>query len=286
MVVQFNTFIPVIWIDVAAAIVVLIIVVGAVYKLRRWLKVVPSGLFRDAKKYIGASGLFGIFFSELGNRVLAQKKVLTDSRTRRAVHLMMFWGFLGLGFATVWDDVFYRNGVLPSPTSFSNLGNIIGNIAGAVLLIGMSVVVLRYAAVEKFKNSYKGDIGFLTFLYLATITGFATELSRFSSGPFADAIYLLHLGFIGALFVSAPFTHFFHALLTPIMRYVEAIHTKLMSKQVDSYPFYRRLQMADMAEEIRAGNAPATFPAWLESRIHKEKNTEQKSDTQNKQTVE
>ncbi|HZW56590.1 MAG TPA: hypothetical protein VFF30_09900 [Nitrososphaerales archaeon] len=267
MVVQFNSIFPVLWVDVAAAVTVLIIALGVVYKLRRWIRVLPSGLIRDAKKYIGSSGLVGLFFSELGNRVLIQRNVLTDSKSRKIIHLMIFWGFLGLAFATVWDDIFFRNGTLPSPGSLENFGNIIGNIGGVVLLIGIAAVVLRYAAVEKFRKNYKGDLFFLAFLYLATITGFATEVSRFSTDPFADINYLIHLGFIGALFITAPFTHFFHALLTPIMRYAERIHTRLVAKGADTYPFYRKMQMADLAEDIRSGATPPTFPVWLESGI-------------------
>ena len=264
--VQFNGLVPVVWIDILAVVVVMVIVFGVVYRFAFWVKVVPSGFFSEAKRYITTRGLVSLFFSELANRVFAQRKVLNDSKVRRTTHLMIFWGFLGLAFATVWDDVFFHDGSLPVPFSFDNLGNIVGNVSGFILLLGLTVVVLRYAFVGKFKGSAKGDLIFLIILYLATITGFATELTRFtgSTASLTYSNYLVHLGFVAALLLSAPFTHFFHALLTPFMRYVERIQDVLFQKGVTRYPFQKKTAMASLAEDVRDGKTKATYPSWLD----------------------
>lgn len=263
MVVQFNQFIPVIVVDVGAAIVVVILGLGLVYKIRRSLKVVPPGLFRDARTHMKSSGMLRLLLAELAGRVLAQKDILTDSRTRRITHLLVFWGFLGLALATVWDDIFFNQGTLPSPFSVDNFGNIVGNIGGALVLAGMTVIILRYLTVDRFKDSWKGDMVFLSTLYVATLTGFAAEVTRFSSDSFAFANYAVHLTFVAVLIAAAPFTHFFHAMLTPIMRYVGRIQDILASKGVSKYPYYKKLAMVDLAEDVRSDKTNPLYPQWL-----------------------
>lgn len=265
-IVQFNGFIPVYLIDYAAAIVVVMLAIGLSYRLRYWVKTLPARLFHEARTHIHFSGMVGIFFSELGQRVLIQRLVFRDSRSRWAIHLMVFWGFVGLAFATVWDDIFYRSGVLPAPFTLENFGNVVGNVAGALTLAGLVLIILRYTFVSEFKRSYKGDLTFLALLFLTTLTGFATEIARFSAANVADINYAVHLILVGLLLVTAPFTHFFHALLTPFMRYVGRVDDVLTSKGINSYPFYRKLQMARLADDIHSGKAVPTYPTWLKRR--------------------
>jgi len=264
--IQFEQTFPVDLVDYAGYIVAVVAVVGLVYKFRSWAKTLPSGFFREARAYLHWSGMTTMFFSELVHRVLRQRLVFRDSVTRRIIHLMVFWGFVGLVFATLWDDVFYKSGSIPTPFTTQNFGNVVGNIAGAVLLIGLIAIVVRYAIVTEFRKNYKGDLVFLTLLFLTTLTGFATELSRFSTSGVAFTIYAAHLIFIGALFLAAPFTHFFHALLAPFMRYVGRINDTLTDRGVNPYPFYRKLQMANQADDIRAGKSAETYPYWLEKK--------------------
>lgn len=254
-----------------ALFVVLVIIGGLIYKFRVWIKVVPKGLFNDSRRVIGIKGLISLFFSELANRVLAEKEVLNDSRTRRATHLMVFWGFLGLAFATVWDDIFFHQGPLPTPFSLGNPGNIVGNIGGLLVLVGMTVMVLRYALVSKFSKAAKGDISFLVVLYFAAVSGFVTEFARFSGGGIAISAYTIHLALVFALLITAPFTHFFHAILTPFLRYVEEIQKILIKKGVIRYPYYRKAAMSNLAVNIKENEAAPTYPNWIDE-IRKKEN--------------
>ena len=100
---------------------------------------------------------------------------------------------------------------------------------------------------DRFKDSWKGDEIRLSTLHVASLTGFATEITRYSSDPFEYANYVVHLAFVAVLIAAAPFTRFFHAVLTPLMRCVGRVQDVLASKGVASYPYYKKLAMVDLA---------------------------------------
>ena len=271
MVIQFNDLIPVYLIDYAAAIIVAAILLGLVYKFRQWFLTVPTGLFHEASRKVGGSRLVSLFFSELANSVLLQRKVINDSKSRWATHFLVFWGFLGLGFATVWDDVFFHEGALPAPFSLDNFGNIVGNIAGLMAITGLTVMLGRYLFVSKFKNS-KGDMFFFLTLYVAIITGFITEFSRYSGASIPTyTAYVVHLAIVGALLISAPFTHFFHSILTPLMRYIERTRSALQPKEGLNYAGDRYAAMTEISERVKSGDKPPTKPNWLKEEESKDK---------------
>ncbi len=262
--IQFNGFLPVYIIDYAAIVVVIIVALGIIYKFRAWLRTVPPGFFHEASTLLGSSRVVSDFFYELGNRVVAQKKVITDSKSRWLTHFLVFWGFIGLAIATVWDDIFFRNGTLPPPFSFANPGNVIGNVAGAMALVGASIIAGRYLFVEKFKNAGRGDMVFFFVLYLAIITGFLTEFMRFAGAQFPTLVtYSIHLVVVGALLVTAPFTHFFHAILTPFMRFIERLRSGIQSKKGPFYSGDRYSEMTKTSELVKSGQEKPLVPDWL-----------------------
>jgi len=264
MTIQFSDFLAVWIIDYVAAAIVLIVIIGVIYKFRRWIRTVPSGLFHDASTLLGGSKVVSIFFSELGNRVIAQKNLITDSKSRWVIHFLVFWGFVGLAVATVWDDVFYHQGAMPPPFSLEKPGNIIGNIAGAMAFIGASAMAGRYLFVKKFKNAGRGDMVFFFTLYLAIITGFITEFARFSGAQFPTFVsYAIHLIIVAALLATAPFTHFFHALLTPFMRYMEHLRIAILGKRGPYYIGDRYSEMTMTSELVKSGQEKPTVPVWL-----------------------
>lgn len=268
--IQFNTLISVPTLDYISIIFVLVVLVGVIYRFRLWLRNVPQGFFHYARTSLGYGKLASLFSSELVNRVVAERNVITDSKARWLSHFLVFWGFIGLAIATVWDDVFYHQGNLPSPFSLQNPGNIIGNIACLMAIVGTTMMLGRYLFVPKFKENRRGDTIFFIILYIALLTGFATEFTRYSGSSMpANASYLIHLAIVGALFISAPFTHFFHALLTPFARYVERIRFALLAKRGDAYLGDRFLEMTKSSESVKAGSVAATRPAWLSSKQDK-----------------
>ena len=271
--IEFNTLISVQVLDYFALISVMIVVVGIIYKFRLSIRTVPTGFFHDARTTLGFGKLVSLFSSELVNRVVAERNVITDSKSRWLSHFLVFWGFIGLAVATVWDDVFYHQGNLPPAFSLQNPGNIIGNIAGLMAIVGTTMMLGRYLFVQKFKDIGKGDVFFFSTLYVALVTGFLTELTR-SLGASMPAYvsYTIHLAIVGALFISAPFTHFFHALLTPFMRYVERIRVALQTRRGDTYIGDRFLTMSKSSEAIKSGSVAPTRPAWLSNDQDKKEN--------------
>ncbi len=259
--VELRDFMPVVTVEAASIIVMALIVVGLVYRYKQWVKVVPTNLLADARRHLGLGGLLGIFFSELVDRVALQKDVVTDSRLRWLTHFMVFWGFVGLAFATSWVFLFYGDGSTRPP---SDLGKIVGNVGGVLVLVGTSVMLLRYAFVGKYRGGRRGDIVFLVLICLATLTGFTTEIARVLEAEFlAYTNYAVHLLFVIGLLVTAPFTHFFHALLVPLARCVDRAHVALMSKGFRTTLDYRKLSMAELSEYVSSGKAPAAYPDWL-----------------------
>ena len=267
--IQFSPAVPVSIIDLAAIFAVVIVAIGVSYRLRNWLRVVPSEVFKDATKHIRTGGLVRMFFSELSSGVLLQRAVFTNSKSRLVTHLMVFWGFVCLAIATVWDDLFFRNGILPPPFSLRNIGNLIGNVGGVLLVAGITIMVIRYAVVKEFKENSKGDLSFLLVMYFAGITGFLTEFSRYSIASIAYTNYAIHLALVAALLICAPFTHFFHAVSTPLLRYIERIQIALGAKGVDRYPYYRRETMSDLANSIREDETSPVNPSWLDAKDEK-----------------
>ena len=222
--------------------------------------------------------MFSLFFSELGNRVIGQRNVITDSKIRWVTHFLVFWGFIGLAIATVWDDVFYHQGAMPPPFSLSNPGNIIGNIGGAMALLGTTGIFVRYLLVNKYKNSGRGDTVFFITLYIAIITGFVTEFARYSGAQLPTyASYSIHLAFVAVLLGSAPFTHFFHSILTPFMRYVERIRISIQGKKGPYYMGDRYSEMSKISELVRSGQTAPTKPTWLKGSMTEEENSTKKS---------
>ena len=265
---NFNSFIPVVLIDYVAIVILIAVLIGVTYKFTKWKSTIPRGLFGEGKKVVGSSGIAKIFFSELLNRVLTQKGVINDSKARLATHLLVFWGFLGLAFATVWDDVFFHGGVLPPPLSLSNPGNIVGNFAGVSLLVGLLVMIARYSFVKKFQGERRGDLTFLVLLFIVTLSGFATEIIRFTGGWLEFGNYAFHLAVVTALLVTAPFTHFFHAILTPFQRYYQRIHSSIMTANFTGD--LRRKDMLKVAEDTMTKNSGSqTYPEWLRKRESK-----------------
>lgn len=168
---------------------------------------------------------------------------------------------------------------LPPPFSPANPGNIIGNVGGALVVIGATVMIVRYLVVPKFAQNPKGDMFFFIFLYVAVLSGFATEFSRYFGLVVPTfTIYLVHLVIVGALLISAPFTHFFHAVQVPFLRFVDRVHAALIAKAKDTLldkretfkPDFRRLVMTDQAVEAGTNAENTKFPSWLEREGSKE----------------
>jgi citrate/tricarballylate utilization protein len=135
------------------------------------------------------------------------------SAVRRAYHALTFWGlmsdFVSTTLAFIYQDFFHR---LP-PYELTTTPVIFGSIGGVALLIGTGGLIyykLR-SDVEPAATGASGmDYVFLVTLGLTALTGLLTLIFRATSAM--GSILVLHLACIAALFISAPYGKFVHAV--------------------------------------------------------------------------
>jgi quinone-modifying oxidoreductase subunit QmoC len=133
-------------------------------------------------------------------------------RGRYLGHLATFWGFLGLagvstvvGFATMF-------GVMHTPLPQSNVLKILGNLSGAVAVVGVLLLLSdRLRDPAKRAASTYFDWFFVWTLSGVIGTGALIQFLRLAQAtPWMFVWYFVHLVLIFALFVSAPYTKFAH----------------------------------------------------------------------------
>ena len=216
-----SEYIPVWLVELGGYLVLAAVIIGVAYRFASWRRVLPETLVQRAKEH-GAAALARHFFSVLLRRVILQRGIINDSKARLSAHHAMFWGFLLCGAATT---LVFALGIAEKARTFADYPKVIGNVGGIFLLIGGTYILLRLIAREEFRRERRlGDFVFFGSLYITTITGFTTQYLRMNNlVELAVSSYVIHLASAALLLGAAPFTHFFHALLTPAMRLLEEL---------------------------------------------------------------
>ena len=137
-----------------------------------------------------------------------------QERGRYIGHLATFWGFLGLagvstvvGFATMF-------GVMETPLAQTNPLKILGNASGLAAIVGV-VLLLADRVRDPIKRAASTyfDWFFVWALTGVIATGALIQFLRLAQAvPWMYVWYVVHLVLIFALFVSAPYTKFAHAV--------------------------------------------------------------------------
>jgi citrate/tricarballylate utilization protein len=127
------------------------------------------------------------------------------------LHMMVFFGFsfaiLATVLAAVSQDVL---GMLP-PYGILTLPVFFGILGGVLMVMGTSILLYFKATSKKepsARNMLSLDNAFLITLDLVAITGFLTLVLRDNS--LLGIIFVLHLGIVLALFLTAPYGKFVH----------------------------------------------------------------------------
>jgi citrate/tricarballylate utilization protein len=135
------------------------------------------------------------------------------SSIRRAYHSLTFWGltsdFVSTSLAFVYQDIFHR---LP-PYALTSAPVIFGSIGGVALIIGTGGLIyykLRSDREPATAAASGMDYVFLGTLGLTALTGMLTLILRATAAM--GSILVLHFACIAALFVSAPYGKFVHAV--------------------------------------------------------------------------
>jgi len=135
------------------------------------------------------------------------------SSVRRVYHMLTFWGFAGdfvsTALAFVYQDIFH---ILP-PYSLTSAPVIFGGVGGVALILGTSGLIYYKLQSDRqpVAPAASGmDYVFLVTLGLTALTGMLTLLLRSTAAM--GSILVLHLACIAALFISAPYGKFVHAV--------------------------------------------------------------------------
>ncbi|HSB78754.1 MAG TPA: tricarballylate utilization 4Fe-4S protein TcuB [Candidatus Methylomirabilis sp.] len=132
---------------------------------------------------------------------------------RRRFHHLTFYGFL-LCFASTTVAAFYDYVLRwPAPYAFWSLPVLLGTLGGLGLLIGPAGLLWlkgKRNPVLSDQNQTGMDIGFLTLLFLTSLTGLLLLVLR--ETPAMGVLLAVHLGLILGLFVTMPYGKFVHAI--------------------------------------------------------------------------
>jgi citrate/tricarballylate utilization protein len=135
------------------------------------------------------------------------------SSVRRVYHSLTFWGltsdFVSTTLAFIYQDFLHR---LP-PYELASAPVIFGSIGGIALIIGTGGLIyykLRSDREPASAGASGMDYVFLWTLGLTALTGMLTLIFRTTSAM--GSILVLHLACIAALFISAPYGKFVHAV--------------------------------------------------------------------------
>jgi quinone-modifying oxidoreductase subunit QmoC len=145
---------------------------------------------------------------------------------RRLAHMAVLYGFLALFVVTIWATIdMYVNPSLGIasryPFGLMHPMKILANVGGVALVWGTLKVLLdRRQTGPGSSTSTSFDWIFAWLLLGVGVTGFVTEVLRFTAGPEPDAtytamaygIYFVHLVLVFQLLVYLPYSKFAHVL--------------------------------------------------------------------------
>jgi citrate/tricarballylate utilization protein len=144
------------------------------------------------------------------------------SSARRVYHALTFWGlvcdFISTTLAFIYQDFLH---LLP-PYALGSAPVIFGAVGGVALILGTGGLLyfkLRSDPDPAGAGAPGMDYIFLVTLGLVALTGMFTLVYRETSAM--GSLLVLHLGFIAALFLTAPYGKFVHAVYRTlaVMRY-------------------------------------------------------------------
>jgi citrate/tricarballylate utilization protein len=151
------------------------------------------------------------------------------SSSRRVYHSFVFWGFLSdfvsTTLAFIYQDLLHQ---LP-PYPLTSAPVIFGALGGVMLIVGTAGLIgLKFQSDRAPANAraYGMDYTFLITLGLTALSGML--LLIFRSTPAMGSLLVLHLGVIAALFATAPYGKFVHAIyrsMALVRYYVEHEHS-------------------------------------------------------------
>jgi citrate/tricarballylate utilization protein len=135
------------------------------------------------------------------------------SAARRIHHAFVFWGFLAdlvsTTLAFIYQDFLHQ---LP-PYPLTSEPVIFGSVGGVLLIVGTAGLIAMKRKSDRIPatvRAYTMDYAFLSFLALVALTGLFTLIFRATAAM--GSLLVLHLALVAALFITAPYGKFVHAV--------------------------------------------------------------------------
>ncbi|MFC1628905.1 quinone-interacting membrane-bound oxidoreductase complex subunit QmoC [Gemmatimonadota bacterium] len=237
--------------------------IGGLFKYWKAMKAADLAKGRQ----IGETGVLTSFIRTV-IAVLTHKQFgrCTQRVNRKTTHLYAFYGFIALFVVTVYavfDLYLFPVLGLDSmyPFNLMHPMKILANIGGIVLITGCVKGILdRKKDTSDSSGSTSSDSIFIWLLLLVGITGFITEVFRFTVGVnahggamqyMAYTIYFVHLMCVFGLLVYLPYSKFAHIWYrTLAMVYAEySGRTKEIAGTVSVTPVAAEVQQAETQDE-------------------------------------
>lgn len=204
-------------VGVAFGLIALLSVLLALKVLAYWLGNAGLSRLMPALKRLGYGRSAGIALKSLIVDGFLVSSLWRANKHRWAMHALLIYGFTALGLADLLMSIFNpTRGGLP----FTHPIRLLANIGGVAVLLGIAYVRVRYAKDEYIDNGVTigRDYLFLNLLTWTILTGFMVEILRAAGqAPYVQPAYMLHLGLVAVLFVTAPFTRFQHVFVVPAL---------------------------------------------------------------------
>jgi nitrate reductase gamma subunit len=215
LLIDFNGFLDKYYIDVGGALIAGFVAISVAYGVFTWRPTLRS-IFGGSRPTGPSPSKSRAILRGLVFDVVLQKPVKDCSAGRWAVHFSIFWGFVGLAVATTLDAIINP---LAAPLPLASPVRVIGNVSGILFLVGVSLSIgRRVVDPDVRRNSSLADALFLFLLFATGITGFATEYFSDLNFVLPDLVsFAVHVVFVTALLVTAPFTKFVHSIGRPIL---------------------------------------------------------------------
>ena len=149
-----------------------------------------------------------------------------SQRSKRIAHSLIFYGFILLLFVTLYAIIaaITHN----YPLKITNPFKIIGNVASAMLLVGLGIFIFgRLFNKKVVGNSNYSDWLLLVSFLLLTVSGIVVQFARFGNWDLAYHFYFFHLVCVWFVIIYLPFTKFAHMIFRLVaISFAESIGRK------------------------------------------------------------
>lgn len=192
--------------------------------------------WRQLRPYVGRFGYGKAAWVALKALVvdgLLVASLWRKSRFRWLMHGLMLYGFIALGLADFLMSIFN-----PTRAGLPDIHplRLLANLGGVAVLAGVIYVRYRYSKDEYIDNGLTlgQDYLFLNLLTITILTGFLTQVLKGAGAiQWVMPVYMLHLGVVATMLVSAPYTRFAHAFLVPVLVAMTQVADAVAASGVD-----------------------------------------------------